>query len=123
MDCEFVEKGNRVTIAIRKSKLELFSCEREQAVATSCECDVKLEHDYFQCITPVIIAKGLAHECLVSMSVLVRWPAMKEAIRVLLKRQPENEREKNSWSNNLEFTTLNNICLLRIMPDGELKSK
>ena len=69
MDREFEEEGNRVSSVVRKSKLKLFSCERDQAVATSGECDMKLEHDDFQCITPVIVAKGLAHECLIGMIV------------------------------------------------------
>ena len=62
MGREFEEEGNIVSSIIRKSKLKLFSCKRDQAVATSGECDVKLEHEYFHCITPVIVAKGLAHE-------------------------------------------------------------
>ena len=84
---------------------------------------MKLEHDYFQCITPVIVAKGLARECLIGMNVLVRWLAIREAIRVLLKRQPESERDNNSWSDNPQFARLNNICLPRIMADSELESK
>ena len=70
-----------------------------------------------------IVAKGLAHECLVGMSVWVRRPAMKEAIRVLLKRPPENDRDNSGWSNNPQFARLNNICLPRIMADSELRSK
>ena len=81
---EFEEEGNIVSSIIRKSKLKLFSCERDQAVAMSGECDVKLEHEDFQCITMVIVAKGLAHEWLIGMNVLLRWPAIKEAISVLL---------------------------------------
>ena len=69
---------------------------------TSGECDVKLEHDDFQCITPVIVPKGLAHECLIRMNVLVRWP-IKEAIRVLLKRPIENDLDNNSWTNSPQF--------------------
>ena len=91
MDREFEEEGNRVSSLVRKSKLKLFSCERDQAVTTLGECNVKLEHDEFQCIIPVIVAKGLAHEYLIGMNVFVRWPVMKEAIRVLLKRPPEND--------------------------------
>ena len=45
MDREFEEEGNRVSSVVRKSKLKLFSCKRDQAVATSGECVVKLEHD------------------------------------------------------------------------------
>ena len=92
-------------------------------MATSGECDVKLEHDDFQCITPVIVAKGLAHECLIGMNVLIRWPAMKEVIRLLLKRQPEDERDNSSWAKNRQITRLNHICLPCIMADIELKSK
>ena len=123
MGREFEEEGNIISSIIRKSKLKLFSCERDQAVATSGEYDVKLEHDDFQCITAVIVAKGLAHECLVDMNVLVRWPAMKEAIRVLLQRPPEYERDRNDWSNSPQFARFNNICLPRIMADDELRSK
>ena len=123
MDREFEEEGNSVSSSIRKSKLKLFSCERDQVVATSGECDVKLKHHDFQCITPVIVAKGLANECLIGMNVLVRWPAMKEAIRVLLNRQPENERDSISWSKNPQIARLNNICLPRFMANSELKSK
>ena len=100
MDREFEEERKCIISVVRKSKLKLFSCERDQAVATSGQCDKKLEHDDFQCITPVIVAKGLAHECLIGMNVLVRWPAMKEAIRLLLKRQPECELDKSSWVKN-----------------------
>ena len=90
-------------------------------MAKSGECDVKLEHDDFQCITPVIVAKGLAHVCLIGMNALVRWPAMMEAIRVLLKRQTENERYNNSWSNSPQIARLKNICLPGLMADSELK--
>ena len=123
MDREFEEEGNRVSSVVRKSKLKLFSCKSDKAVGTSVECDVKLEHEDFQYITPVIVVKGLAHECLIGMNVLVRWPAMKEAIRVLLKRQSESERDNNSWSDKPQFARLNNICLPRIMADVELKCK
>ena len=123
MDREFEEEGNRVSSVVRNSKLKLFSCQRNQAVATSGECDVKLEHDDFQGIRPVIVEKRLAHECLIGMNVLVRWPAMKEAIRVLDNRQQESKRDNNSLSDNIQFARLNNICLPRIMVDSELKSK
>ena len=69
------------------------------------------------------LAKVLAHESLIGMNVLVRWPAMIEAIRVLLKRPPENALDNNSWSNSTQFAKLNNICLPRIMVDSELRSK
>ena len=82
-----------------------------------------MEHEDFQCITPVIVAKGLAHECLVSLNVLVKWPAIKEAIRVLLKRRPEDESNNNSLSRNPKIARLHNICLPRIMADNELKNK
>ena len=65
-------------------------------MAASDECDVKLEHEDFQCITTVIVEKGLANECLIGMNVLVRWPAMMEANRLLLKRQPKDERDYSS---------------------------
>ena len=87
------------------------------------ECDVKLAHEEFQCITTVILAKGLAHECLIGMNVLVQWPAMKEAIRILLDRPPVNHRDINNWAVNPQFARLNNICLPRIMGDCDLKSK
>ena len=61
------------------------------------EYDVKLEHD--ECITPVIVARGLALECLIGMPCAGAM-AIKEAIRVLLKRPSENERYNNSCSNN-----------------------
>ena len=60
IDREFEEEGNRVSRVVRKLKFKLFSCERDQAVATLGECDVKLEHDEFQCITQVIVAKGFS---------------------------------------------------------------
>ena len=107
---------------MRKSKLKLFSCEKEQAVATSGECDVRLEHEDFECITPVIVANGLAQECLVGMNVLVKWPAMKEAIRVLLKRRPESDSNNNSLSLKPKIARLHNICLPRIMANVELKT-
>ena len=64
-------------------------------MATSAECDVKLEHDDFKCITPVILAKGLAHECLIGMK----------------------ESDNSSLSKNPEIARLNNICLPRIRAD------
>ena len=48
MDRGFEEGTKFVSSVIRKSKLKLFSCEKEQAVATSGECDVRLEHKDFQ---------------------------------------------------------------------------
>ena len=58
MDREFEEGGSRVSSTVRKSKLKLFSCERDQAVATKGECDAKIAREEFQCITTVIEAKG-----------------------------------------------------------------
>ena len=40
---KFEEGANSVSSSIRKSKLKLFSCKRDQAVETSGECDVKLD--------------------------------------------------------------------------------
>ena len=118
MDSEFEEGANSVSSSIRKSKLTIFLS--DQAVTTSGECDVKLEHDDFHCITPVIVAKGLAHECLIGMNVLVRWPAMIEAIRVLLKSQPKDESKDRSLSKNL---MINIICLPMFIADFDLKNK
>ena len=81
---------------------------------------MKLEPDEFQCITSVTV---LAHECLIGMKMLVRWPAMKEAIRVLLKRQREDESDNSNLSQNPQIVRLHNICLPRIMANSELKSK
>ena len=123
MEREFEKGENSVSIYIRKSNLKLFSCKKDQAVATSGECDVKLKHDDFKCITPVILAKGLAHECMIGMNMFVRWLAMKEERRVLLKRQPEDESDNSSLSQNPEIARLNNICLPRIRADFDFKNK
>ena len=40
-------------------------------MATAGEFNVNMEHEEFKCITPVIVAKDLAHECLIGMNVLV----------------------------------------------------
>ena len=94
MDREFEEEGTIESSAICKSKLKLFSCKRNQAVAG--ECDGKLDNDKIKCITPYISAKGLAHEFLIGMNVLVRWPILKEAISALLKKQPVVGEENRS---------------------------
>ena len=57
------------------------------------------------------------------MNVLVRWPEMKEAISVLLKRRLEGESDNNSLIMHPKITRLYNICLPRIMADNELKGK
>ena len=123
MDREFEEEGTIVSSAIRKSKLKLFSCKRDHAVAISGECDVKLEKDEFKCITPVIVAKGLAHECLIGMNVLVRWPILKEAISALLKKQPVVGEENRRLSKIPLIARLNNIGLPQIIADNEFKNK
>ena len=60
--------------------------------------NVKLEYDKFKCVTPVIVVKGLSHECLIGMNVLVRWPILKDAITVLLKKQPVDGEENRGLS-------------------------
>ena len=117
------EAGISVSSELRKSKIKLFSCEKEQAVATAGECDVKLEHEEFRCVTPVIVAMGLAHECLIGMNVLVRWPTMKEAIRVLTQNGQHARREVEGLSHDPKIARLHNICLPRIFADDGFKHR
>ena len=118
---EFEDDGKRVSSTLRKSKIKLFSCEKDQAVATTGECEIRLEHDDFQCVTQVIVASGLAHDCLIGMNILVRWPAMKEAIGVLL--QNEKMSEMQMCSDNTKIARLHNICLPRILADEGFKER
>ena len=61
-------------------------------MATTDNCEVNLENEDFQCVTQVIVANGLVHNCLIGMNILVCWPAMKETIDVLLKNEKISER-------------------------------
>ena len=84
---------------------------------------MKLEKDEFKCISPVIVAKGLAHECLIGINVLVRWPVMKEAISALLKKQPVVGEENRRLLKIQLIARLNNIGLPQIIADNEFKNK
>ena len=64
MGVEFEENKSLVKSNLKKSSVKLFSCEVDKALETLGECDVMLRHDQFQCISPVIVAVDLAHDCL-----------------------------------------------------------
>ena len=112
---EFEYDGRLVSSVLKKLKIKLFSCEKDQAIATTGECEVMLEHVDFKSVTQVIVANGLAHDCLIGMNILVRWPAMKEAIGVLL--QNERMTERGVVSEDPKIARLHNICLPRILAD------
>ena len=64
MSKTFDEGGFSNKSELIKSSVSLYSCEAESAVSTMGECDVILEHKGSKCVTSVIVAKKLAHECL-----------------------------------------------------------
>ena len=77
------------------------------------ECDVKIENDKFQCLTPVIGVQGLAHLCLIGMNILGRWPTIKEAIRVLI-NSSQKDKKSITEPNNLTVARINNIRLTKL---------
>ena len=107
---EFEDDGKRVSSALRRSKIKLFACEKHRAVAMSGECDLKIEKEEFQWVSKSNGASGLAHDCLIGMNILVRWPTMKEAISVSMKSEPRGE-EGFSLSSNPDIAKLQRICL------------
>ena len=80
MEETFEDNKIKVKSILKKSTVKSFSCEVDKALDTLGECDVILKHDQFQCISPVIVAVDLSHDCLIGMNVLVLWPTMKNAI-------------------------------------------
>ena len=79
------------------------------------ECDVLIKHKEFQCLSPVIIAVDLAHDCLIGMNLLVMWPTMRDAIHVLIKARLSDEKKNSRFEPDSTATRLNNICLPRIL--------
>ena len=122
MGVEFEENKIKIKSNLKKSTVKLFSCEVDKALETLGECDVMLKHDQFQCISPVIVAVDLAHDCLIGMNVLVLWPTMRDAIEVLLKARQHNSNDNRKFESDSKATRLNNICLPRILADFNIDS-
>ena len=80
MSKTFKEGDSTTKSEIKKSSVSLYSCEAESAVSTIGECVVLLEHRGSNCVSSVIVAKNLAHECLLGMNVLTKWPVTKDEI-------------------------------------------
>ena len=118
---QFEDDGRIVRSALKKSKIKLFSCEKDQAVATTGACEVKLKNVDFKCVTQVIVANGLANDFLIGIYILVRWPAMIEAIGVLLKNERTSERRV--VSDDSMIARLHNICLQRILADEAFRDR
>ena len=114
---QVVQKSNLKNLSIK-----LFSCEVDKALATLGECEVFLRHEQFMCVSPVIVAVDLAHDCLIGMNVLVLWPTMKDAIDVLMKARPEVEDSGQMFVPKSSATRLNNICLPKIASNFDIKS-
>ena len=85
MGDEYEDNNFIVKVHVKNSSIIFFSCEAVEAMNTICECHVLIKHKEFQCLSPVIIAVDLAHDCLISMNVLVMWSTMSDAIDVLMK--------------------------------------
>ena len=79
------------------------------------ECDVLIKHKEFQCLSPVIIAEDLAHDCLIGMDVLVMWPTMRDAIDVLMKARLGDKERNSGFKSDSTATRLNNVCRPRIL--------
>ena len=120
MSEEFIDQQLTVKSNLKATSIKLFSCEVDKALKTLGECDVMLRHDQFNCISPVIVAVDLAHDCLIGMNVLVLWPTMRNAIEVLLKARLQSANVDPKFESDTQATRLNNICLPRIMSDFDL---
>ena len=117
MDEEFIDQKSKLKSNIKETSIKLFSCEVDKALNTLGECDVMLRHDQFNCISPVIVAVDLAHDCLIGMNVLVLWPKMRNAIDVLLKVRLQSKNADPKFETDNQAKRLNNICLPRILTD------
>ena len=62
---EFIDQQSTVKSNLKRNSIKLFFCEVNKALNTFRECDVMLRHDQFICISPVIVAVDLAHDCLI----------------------------------------------------------
>ena len=103
----------KLSSGLKKTSVALFSCESNGAIETLGECDVKLIHADFQCISPVIVASNLAHDCLIGMNVLTKWPTMNNAINVL--RRVKINKIDSNFNPSLTSTRLHNICLPKLL--------
>ena len=117
---EFIDQQSTVKSNLKSTSIKLFSCEVDKSLNTLGECDVMLRHDRFNCISPVIVAVDLAHDCLIGMNVLVFWPTMRNAIEVLLKARLQSTNVDPKFESDTQATRLNNICLPRILSDFDV---
>ena len=106
---EFIDQKSKVKSNLKETSIKLFSCEVDKALNTLGECDVMLRHDQFNCISPVIVAVDLAHDCLIGMNVLVLWPTMRNAFDVLLKARLQSKNANPKFEADTQATRLNNI--------------
>ena len=119
---ELIDQKSKVKSNLKETSIKLFSCEVDKALNTLGECDVMLRHDQFNCISPVIVAVDLAHDCLIGMNVLVLWPKKRNAIDVLLKVRLQSKNADPKFEADTQATRLNNICLPRILTDFAFES-
>ena len=85
MDKKFDDGNLYVQTSLGKTSISLYLCEAESAVSTIGECNVLIIYKGSMCVSSVNVAKNLAHDCLLGMNVLTKWPGTKDAIEVLLK--------------------------------------
>ena len=88
---KFEDVDNCIMSTLIKPSVSLYSSELVSEISTLGECDVKLKFKDFECISTVIVAKNLAYECLLGMNVLTKWPAMREAIKIMAKVSGNNQ--------------------------------
>jgi hypothetical protein len=112
MGNEYEDNQQKVKSNLKNSSIKLFSCEADQVMKTMGECNVIIKHKEFQCLSPVIIAVDLAHDCLIGMNVLVMWPTMKNAIDVLMKARIGEEDNDSRFKSDSTATRLNNDNIL-----------
>ena len=123
MSKTFKEGDSTTKSEIKKSSVSLYSCEAESAVSTIGECVVLLEHRGSNCVSSVIVAKNLAHECLLGMNVLTKWPVTKDAIEVLLTASGNKANDKyKCLDTNVKAVRLHNICIPEILREDFIET-
>ena len=117
---EFEENSVVLKSNLKIPSVKIFSCEIDKAMDTLGQCDVLLKHDKFECVSPVIVAVDLAHDCLIGMNVLMLWPTIREAIEVLMRANTVKDKIV-LFDPDSRTTRLNNACLPRILSDFDIE--